>query len=193
MFDKFSRYRDVPDVAVPDARGRIVSAKDSRPLPTVTGTFRHTVTSSDRLDQLANQYYGQSLRYWRICDANPDLLSPFALLDQEPVVVARFPLSTSRTEPPWVALVRQLSQVPGVEDVLVVHETAAPTQRTDDRSGVTFNAEQSMLAVEIRYNRLTVDPGTLASEIATQGFEVGPPVDAGQLGKQIVIPVPVDR
>ena len=53
MFSNSSRYRNVPDVAVPDARGRIVLSKDIRPLPEVTGTFRHTVNASDRLDQLA--------------------------------------------------------------------------------------------------------------------------------------------
>ena len=59
MFSKQSRYRRVPDIAVPDARGRVLAAKDIRPLPDVTGTFRHTVNSGDRLDQLAYSYYGE--------------------------------------------------------------------------------------------------------------------------------------
>ncbi|WP_273942475.1 hypothetical protein [Kutzneria chonburiensis] len=93
MFGKLSRYRRVPDIAVADARGRVVAAKDFRPLPEVTGTFTHTVDSGDRLDQLAFTYYGQPLQYWHVCDANPEFLSPLSLLAKDPVVTVRFPVS----------------------------------------------------------------------------------------------------
>ena len=82
MFSKISRYRAVPDVAAADAQGRVRLTKDLRPLPDVRGQFLHTVDAGDRLDLLAYRYYGQSVKWWRICDANPEFLSPLALLGQ---------------------------------------------------------------------------------------------------------------
>ena len=101
MFSKISRYRKVPDVTAPDARGRMLAAKDLRLLPDVTGTFRHTVDGGDRLDQLAYKYYGQPLHWWNICDANPEFLSPLALLAKDPIVTARFPVTVASEPPPW--------------------------------------------------------------------------------------------
>ncbi len=92
MFTKISRYYKVPDVAVPDAQGRVLASKDLRLLPEVTGTFRHRVQAGDRLDHLAHKYYSQPLQWWHICDANPEFLSPLALLGEEAIVTARFPL-----------------------------------------------------------------------------------------------------
>lgn len=39
----------------------------------------HRVVAGDRLDQLAERYYGDPLKYWLICDAN-DALYPEDLL-----------------------------------------------------------------------------------------------------------------
>ena len=93
MFSKISRYRTLPDVVTTDARGRTVSSKALRPLPTVSGTFLHTVEGVDRLEHLAFKYYQQPRNWWRICDANPEFMSPQGLLGKEPVVTARFPLT----------------------------------------------------------------------------------------------------
>lgn len=45
----------------------------------------HRVVAGDRLDQLAQRYYGDPLKYWLICDANEaifpeDLLVPGRVL-----------------------------------------------------------------------------------------------------------------
>lgn len=165
MFSKLSRYRQVPDIAVVDARGRVVAAKDFRPLPTVTGTFTHTVDSGDRLDQLAFTYYAQPLQYWHVCDANPEFLSPLSLLAKEPLVTTRFPVTAPGTAP-WAALLSALSKTVGVDAATLA----------DDSS------------VLVTYNRTTLDVTAVIDVIKSVGFATGQPVDSGQLGQQIVIP-----
>lgn len=192
MFSKLSRYRKVPDVAVPDAQGRVVAAKDIRPLPEVTGTFTHAVNTGDRLDQLAFSYYGQPLQYWHICDANPQFLSPLALLGQEPVVTTRFPLTAPAADPPWAVLLNALSAAVGVVQTIVVEDVAlVPQRQTVNGQQVTVTVERYTRAVLVTHNRISVSTSAVAAVIAAVGFGVGPPVDAGQLGQQIVIPVAV--
>jgi hypothetical protein len=193
MFDKLSRYRDVPEVAVPDARNRVVAAADIRQLPEVTGTFKHTVVAGNRLDQLANLYYGQPERYWRICDANPQPLSPLALVDQDTVVTRRFPLTVADgTAPPWRALRQTLDGTLGIEAVAVV-EDVQPLAQLHDEVNPPYTAfvDQVSLAVEVTYNRVTVDAEDLLGLIASVGFTVGRALELGQLGREIVIPVAV--
>jgi hypothetical protein len=192
MFSKLSRYRKVPDVVAPDARGRTLAAKDIRPLPEVTGTFAHTVDAGDRLDQLAATYYGQPLQYWHICDANPGFLSPLAMLDKEPVVTTRFPVTAPAAGPPWAAVLDALSAIVGVEDVTVVEDvTLVPEQQTVGGQPVIVVVERFTRAVLVTYNRLDLDAPDVAAAIAAAGFAVGPPAEGGQLGQQIVIPAAV--
>ena len=176
MFSRISRYRPVPDIAVIDARARVVAAKDSRPLPAVTGTFRHTVLAGDRVDALAQRYYGQPLSYWHICDANPTELSPFALVDDEPLTTTTFPLTAPAGPPPWSALRQQVSALVGVESV-AVREDPVPGRPT-----------QFVLSVAVTYNRLNVAAKDVGDAIDRSGFTAGPPADGGGLGRQIVIP-----
>jgi hypothetical protein len=188
MFGRLSRYRRVPDIAVPDAGGRVVAAKDIRPLPEVTGTFRHRVNAGDRLDQLAYEYYGESLLYWQICDANPEPLSPLALVDAEPVTTTRFPV-TATGVPPWAAALRALAGTVGVEDAAVVEKVALePERQTVAGQPVTVHVERPSRALLVTYNRLTVATEAVAGVIRAAGFQVGRPSDAGQLGQEIVIP-----
>jgi hypothetical protein len=177
VFGRQSRYRDVPDVTVPTARGRLVLAKDTRPLPDVTGTFRHTVSANDRLDQLAWTYYGQPLQFWRICDGNPDFLSPLALIGQEAVVTTRFPVTSPDDDPPWSAVLRELADTVGVDAVTVA-----------DQEFVTGHGVRVERALVVTYNRFNTDLGALADVIADAGFAVGQPLEGGQLGQPIVIP-----
>jgi phage tail protein X len=188
MFGKLSRYRLVPDIAVPDAGGRVVAAKDIRPLPDVTGTFRHRVVAGDRLDQLAYRYYEEPLLYWQICDANPELLSPLALVDAQPVTTTRFPV-TATGVPPWAAALRTLATTVGVEDAAVVEEVVLEPQRQIvGGQPVTVFVERPSRALLVTYNRLSVATGAVAAAIRAAGFQVGRPSDAGQLGQEIVIP-----
>jgi len=189
MFTKQSRYRRVPDVAVPDARGRVLAAKDIRPLPDVTGTFRHTVNSGDRLDQLAYSYYGDPLQYWHICDANPQFLSPLALLGAEPVTTTVFPVAVAAGDPPWAVALTALLATVGVEDATVQEQADLVEQRqVVGGQQVTVVVQRFSRALLVTYNRINVDAAALSAVIAAAGFTVGPPADTGQLGQQIVIP-----
>ncbi len=189
VFDKLSRYRTVPDVAVPDATGRVVAAKDFRPLPDVTGPFRHTVLAGDRPDQLATTYYGDPLRYWHICDANPDFPSPLAMVEREPVLTTRFPVSFAGATPPWAALIAALNDLVGVVTVTVVEDsTLVETQQTVGGQQVTLFVEQFARAVVVTYNGVNTTRDEIKGVLADQGFAVGPLADFGQVGQRIVIP-----
>jgi len=190
VFSKQSRYRQVPDIAVPDALGRVLAAKDIRQLPSVTGTFLHTVDSGDRLDQLAYSSYGDPLQYWHICDANPQFLSPLALLGTEPVTTTVFPVTVvAAGDPPWPAALSALSATVGVEDAAVQERAELVKQRqTVGGQQVTVVVQRFSRALLVTYNRISVDAGALSAVIAAAGFSVGPAVDTGQLGQQIVIP-----
>jgi hypothetical protein len=192
VFDKLSRYRAVPDSAVPDARGRVLAAKQARPLPEATGEFTHTVNSGDRLDQLAFAYYGEPTLYWHICDANPAFLSPLALLGQEPVVTVRFPLTAPAAGPPWAALLKALSGVPGVVDVTCVEEVSLEPQRqTVGGKDITVTVERFARAVRVTFNKSGTGTEALAPVIAATGFTPGPPAEDSRLGQAVVIPPPV--
>lgn len=45
-----------------------------RRIGTATGVLEHIVREGDRLDLLAVHYYNDSRRWWRIVDANPDII-----------------------------------------------------------------------------------------------------------------------
>ena len=189
MFSRQSRYRDVPDVTVPDARGRMVRAKDLRTTPAVTGTYRHTITAGDRLDMLAWQYYGRPLQFWRICDANPDVLSPLALVGQETIGVVRVPV-TVPGDPPWAALVKVLLATAGVDDVLVDDGTRlARRQRTEDGTTFTVTVTEPDRAVVITFHRARIAVPGLIAVIQGAGFTTGAPSDAGPAGRSVVVPV----
>ncbi|HEY3016279.1 MAG TPA: hypothetical protein VGJ41_14280 [Nocardioides sp.] len=168
MYSASSRYRRVPAITAPDAHGTLVPATDIRPLPDVTATYQHTVTAGDRLDQLAWTYYNQPLQYWRICDANPDFLSPLALLGQEPIVVTRFPVTPGTGSPPWAAARAALTALVGVEDVTV----------------------EDPPAVVVTYNRLNVTVAELTVALKGAGLtSLGSPGEVGRIGRPIVVPV----
>jgi len=176
VFSKRSRYRAVPDVAVLDAKGRVLPSKALRLLPDVTGTFRHTVAAGDRLDQVAFRYYSQSVQWWRVCDASPQILSPLDLLGQGPLVTMRFQVAVAAGDPPWAALRTALAAKPAVADALFQEDV---------------DGDRVARAVLITYNPRGVTAETLVQAIIDAGFQVtGPPAAAGQVGQEIVIPPP---
>jgi hypothetical protein len=72
MFLKNSRYYGLPTVAAEDRDGREVAAVKLRRLPATPGDG-YAVTSSDRVDILADARYADATRYWHIADANSEL------------------------------------------------------------------------------------------------------------------------
>lgn len=193
MFSGISRYRSVRDVTAPDSAGRVVVAKDIRPLPDVTGTFRHVVMAHDRLDHLATTYYGRSLDWWHICDANPTVLSPLALVSAEPVVTTEFPLPAGGGDPPWALLLSTVSGLLGVENVRVVDHVELDPQPPQGPEQVVVFTERPVRSVQVTHNRITVGAPEIATAIRAIPLRVGPYVELGQVGREIVVPPPVAR
>lgn len=86
-----SRYHGVPVASARTAGGADVRYLRRRFIPAAdAGTaIEHTVVSGDRLDLLAERYYGDPLLAWRIADAN-GALDP-AELTAAPGRVLRIP------------------------------------------------------------------------------------------------------
>jgi len=47
------------------------------------GVVEHTMLHTDRLDQLAADYYKEDRRWWRVLDANPEFLYGFDLFSED--------------------------------------------------------------------------------------------------------------
>jgi hypothetical protein len=177
MFFKNSRYRKLPDEVTVDSKGRRLTSKSLRVPPTVTGIFQHTIEDGDRLDHLAYKYYNQSRKWWRICDANPEFMSPQTLLGKTPFMTQRFPLSfleskdpESKEQPPWATLMKAIAAQVGVEDVWL----------TDDESSLI-----------VTFNQKNIQTSNLTEIIKKAGFIVAQPQTIGRTGKQIVIPADI--
>jgi len=191
MFSRISRYRTLPEVITRDDEGRTITSASLRMLPAVSATFQHTVEGADRLDHLAFKYYRQPRHWWQICDANPQYLSPQALLGKEPIVQVRFEVDAQTGgAPAWAALLSALQGRIGVECVQIIEEDAGlvPKQRTIANTLVTVLVPQFKRAVIITCNQQNVSPGDLRPIITAAGFTAGPPETVGRVGKSILVP-----
>ena len=172
MFSKISRYRELTDVVTMDAAGRRQTSRELR-LPAATpGRYRHTLVDSDRLDRLAGYYYGQSRTWWRICDGNPDILSPQELVGAEPVLETRLtvrPAAGGTAD--WAALLRALRVLVGVERAVL--------------DGIADSGAGHIL---VRFNRLNLGVPELAEAITAQGLTPTGAQRLGRTGHQLVVP-----
>jgi Phage Tail Protein X len=170
-----SRYR----VAVEDV-DRETNATLPRRLPGLTGTFRHVVAEGERLDQLAYRYYGDPLLWWRICDANPDVLSPLDLIGQEPLITRVFAVdppdqTAENPEDPWPPLLCRLSTLVGVEGI--------------DIEETLFDATL-VSALRVTYNRCenAAVAECVIQHLGCAGFKLRGVAESGRVGRAIVIP-----
>jgi len=191
--DTSSRYLDVPVAAVPDARGRVLAARDLRLLPEVPGTFVHTVVAGDRLDGLASAYYQRPLVWWHIADANPGVLSPWALVGADPVVTLTVPVSITG-DPPWSDVLRELSLLPGVEDVTITDDVELIDEsRTVGAEQVVVTVSRPVRALVVRRNeaaaaRVGSTVADVVAAVTNAGFTVGPAIRSDGVGSAIVVP-----
>lgn len=191
MFSKISRYRKLPDITTVDVKGRILASKPSRLLARTEGKFLHTVEEMDRLDHLGFKYYKQPRKWWRICDANPDFMSPLALLGKDPIVTGHFPLTFDETvmQPPWALMIKGLSLITGIENFQVIEDIKIiPELRTINGEQITVNAEKFERGIIVTYNSMNNSIKEIIEVISTAGFEVGKPQNLGRIGKSIIIP-----
>ena len=70
MFFKGSRYEGVDSNQITDKSGKEVRYKKVRFIQETDASATRTIIQGDRLDNLANYYYHDPERFWRICDAN---------------------------------------------------------------------------------------------------------------------------
>ncbi len=198
MFSKRSRYFTLPDEVTVDRHNRFLPAKSLRLKTEVTGTFQHTIEAVDRLDHLAYKYYKQSRNWWRICDANPEFLSPLALLGQEVIVTDRFPLNLGETaaQPPWANLRQSLLSLVGVVDLQVIEEIElVRTICTVEGQAVIVDAEHPKRALLVTYNQMNISASAITEviwDILDDTFPEPDPLPKperiGRVGKQIIIP-----
>jgi nucleoid-associated protein YgaU len=70
-----SRYKDSNLALVSSSRGTNLTVVPSQQQEwSFTFTY-HQVTASDRIDLLAEHYYGDPLLWWSIADANPEVMT----------------------------------------------------------------------------------------------------------------------
>jgi len=184
MFFKNSRYYKLLDIVTTDGRERRVKSKAFRPAAEVGGVFRHTLEEPDRLDHLAYKYYRKPRKWWRICDANPEFMSPLALLGQEPLITEHFPVSTEKPVAPWPALLRALRETVGVESAkLGTDQQPHPTVEIRDEARLlTLNLElTAQLDAAVRQQQI---PVALSLALQDAGLTLGPEVRASKIDSE---------
>ena len=83
MFLKGSRYEKA-SLFYPDENGELAfDGVRAREIGKATGVIEHNIKAGDRLDLLARHYYNNDRLWWRILDANPDILFATDLLLDE--------------------------------------------------------------------------------------------------------------
>jgi hypothetical protein len=171
-YGRDSRYRSVPVITRVGPDGHPLQVDDLRPRPPTPGTFRHTLADDDRLDHLGQRYYGAPRAWWRIADANPEFLSPLALIGQEAITGLRLTLPDGELVPLWT-VVAALRGLAGVDDIAV----APPT-------------DPGRTTVTVHFNRATTTADKLQNAVLALGVAsmslMAQPVS--QLGKPIVVP-----
>jgi hypothetical protein len=181
MFSRVSRYRPLPDAAVPDARrARLMESRALRLLPDTPGTFQHVLQQGERLDHLAHRYYEQPREWWRIVDANPAFLSPRALVGAEPRATVRIPVAWTGPYAPWGPLLRALGRMPGVECVRAgTEDEPEPTEEVVE-GAAAFDLDPALAAA-------------LDDSVAAQALHPDLAAALGAEGAGFTVPVRVEQ
>jgi nucleoid-associated protein YgaU len=74
MISPVSRYVDSTTKLVASGRGTNLTLVPSQAREWSFRFTFHQITGSDRIDLLADQYYGDPRLWWTIADANPEVL-----------------------------------------------------------------------------------------------------------------------
>lgn len=73
MFFRGSRYEAVPTLIHLTAEGRTIRYKALRIVPEPRGSLTHVVRQDERLDRVAQDWFGNAELWWRAADANTEL------------------------------------------------------------------------------------------------------------------------
>ncbi|HRF06670.1 hypothetical protein [Accumulibacter sp.] len=74
MAAKGSRYAQVRAFVAEDGRQPAFKGGRARHIGAAAGVLEYTVKADDRLDLLARNFYVDSRKWWRILDANPEIV-----------------------------------------------------------------------------------------------------------------------
>lgn len=74
MIEKGSRYEDPEVFAAENGKEPVFNGIRPRKIATVAGVLEYTIKEGDRLDLLSLHFYNNSQRWWRILDANPQII-----------------------------------------------------------------------------------------------------------------------
>ncbi len=83
MLVKKSRYRDTRTFEPLADGSEVFPGLRARRIDSATGVIEHEAQASDRLDQLARNYYNDDRLWWRIVDANPEFTFGPDMLGEE--------------------------------------------------------------------------------------------------------------
>ena len=192
MFTKNSRYYALDDIVINNDNNRQIKAKTIRLIDKVEGVFEHLIDENDRLDLLAKKYYDQPIKWWRICDANPEFKSPLDLLGQGVLHTYRFYLLDEAIPAPfsWLELTNPLADVVGIENLKTVDKVVALQQETTEILG-----EEVLIDREVyeRYLDITINSSLITIEmivdiLADSSTALSAPELRSRIGKKIIIP-----
>lgn len=83
MISKGSRYEDVRGFSAAPGEEPVFHGLRPRGIGPASGVLEYTISEGDRLDLLALHFYNNSRRWWRILDANPQLVFGADLMLEE--------------------------------------------------------------------------------------------------------------
>ena len=74
MIEKGSRYESAREFIGEDGKAPVFGGIRPRKINSATGVLEYTVKQGDRLDLLSLHFYNNTRRWWRILDANPQII-----------------------------------------------------------------------------------------------------------------------
>ncbi len=74
MIEKRSRYESIKHFAGENGKSPVFGGTRPRKIGPAAGVLEYTVKEGDRLDLLSLHFYNNTRRWWRILDANPQII-----------------------------------------------------------------------------------------------------------------------
>lgn len=74
MPSRQSRYRNATPFVAANGQAPMFRGLRPRPIGQAAAVLEHTILQDDRPDLLAQHYYVDSRKWWRLLDANPDVV-----------------------------------------------------------------------------------------------------------------------
>ncbi len=74
MIEKGSRYESAKEFAGENGKEPVFGGIRPRKIDPAAGVLEYTVKEGDRLDLLSLHFYNNTRRWWRILDANPQII-----------------------------------------------------------------------------------------------------------------------